>query len=89
MLIKQFPAADIVKGKMCIDPAQGFRKMGMYDDWRQKVRQRWEKPAEGIAKLNTDGAFAENGAAAGMVLRDHKGEVISWHAVCSHTVRTQ
>jgi ribonuclease HI len=76
MLIKQFPAADIVKGKMCVDLAQGFRQVRTHDEGRQKVRQRWEKPAVGVAKLNTDGAFAENGAAAGMVLRDHMGEVI-------------
>jgi hypothetical protein len=33
-------------------------------------------PANGEPKLNTDGAFSSNGAATGMVLRDHNGEVI-------------
>jgi ribonuclease HI len=42
-----------------------------------KEKMKWECPERGWAKLNVDGAFSSNGGAGtGMVLRDHKGEVI-------------
>jgi ribonuclease HI len=76
LLIKQFPAADITKGKMVINLDQGFKKAGPKIDGRKKVRKRWEKPNRGEAKLNVDGAFTRDGAGTGMVLRDQAGEII-------------
>ena len=77
MLIKQFQDADVVKGKMVVNPVQGFtNKAGTQMDGRQKVRKRWTHPASGEAKLNVDGAFLGKASAVGMVLRDHCGEPI-------------
>jgi ribonuclease HI len=76
MMIKQFPDADITKGKMVVDTSQGFKRVPTDADGRQKERKRWLPPDQGAAKLNVDGAFASDGAGAGMVLRDHTGEVI-------------
>jgi ribonuclease HI len=36
----------------------------------------WTLPPQGFAKLNIDGAFTIQSAGAGIVLRDHAGEVI-------------
>jgi ribonuclease HI len=44
---------------------------------------KWSKPSAGNAKLNVDGSYGQNGeAGAGMVLRDHDGQVI--YAACHH-----
>ena len=52
-------------------------------DGRQKVRKKWTRPEVGVAKLNVDGAFVEDGGAgAGIILRDHRGEVIV--SACRH-----
>jgi ribonuclease HI len=76
LMIKQFPSADIQKGKMVVNQELGFSKHKV-EDGRQKVRKRWELPKEGMLKLNVDGAFTcNNGAGTGMILRDHKGEVV-------------
>ena len=40
LLIKQFPAADVVKGKMVINHEQGFKKAPAKADGRQKERKR-------------------------------------------------
>jgi ribonuclease HI len=76
MLIKQFPDADVIKGKMAVNSDIGFKRAGSGVDGRKKVRKKWTRPLMGETKLNTDGAFASNAAATGMVLRDHNGEVI-------------
>jgi hypothetical protein len=74
MLIKQWPDAEIEKGKMVVDDDQGFQKRRIE---RQKVRKRWVAPVESTAKLNVDGAFDKEGAAGiGVALRDHKGAMI-------------
>jgi hypothetical protein len=76
LLIKQFPAADFVKGNMVISPESGFNKQGTHADGRQKVRKKWELPGPGEVKLNIDGTFSSTGAGIGLLLRDDKGEVI-------------
>jgi ribonuclease HI len=76
LLIKQFPAADFVKGNMVLSPESGFNKQGTHADGRQKVRKKWELPGPGEVKLNIDGAFSSTGAGIGLLLRDDKGEVI-------------
>jgi ribonuclease HI len=74
MLIKQWPDAEIEKGKMVVDDDLGFQKKRIE---RQKARKRWIAPTEGNAKLNVDGAFDKAGAAGiGVALRDHKGDMI-------------
>ncbi|KAK1616443.1 hypothetical protein QYE76_021960 [Lolium multiflorum] len=80
MLIKQFPSADIIKGKMVVNPEQGFQKTEAQTDGRQKVRKKWVAPPLGEAKLNTDGAYSSQAAGTGMALRDHRGEII--YAAC-------
>lgn len=57
LMIKQFPVADVIKGKMVVDIERGFKKKPAYSDGRQKVRKRWVPPDQGEAKLNVDGAF--------------------------------
>lgn len=65
------------------------------DEWRavhaaapktpvQRVIQRWEPPAEGWRKVNSDGAVARNGekGGGGAVIRDHNGAFRA--AVCHH-----
>jgi hypothetical protein len=39
---------------------------------------RWEKPRTGTVKLNVDGSFMEqeDGAGAGMILRDAEGRIV-------------
>jgi hypothetical protein len=56
MMIKQFPDADITKGKMVVDTSQGFKRVPTDADGRQKERKRWLPPDQGAAKLNVDGA---------------------------------
>ncbi|KAM0900662.1 hypothetical protein ACQ4PT_020493 [Festuca glaucescens] len=77
MLIKQFPEADIAKGKMVIDERQGFQKHRQVDARKEKVRQKWPPPESNKAKLNVDGAFSTDGRVGiGAVLRDSNGDVI-------------
>jgi ribonuclease HI len=76
MLIKQAPDADVTKGKMVVRPELGFKRADHEGDGRQKVRKKWMRPEPGGTKLNTDGAFTSDGAATGMVLRDHQGDMI-------------
>jgi hypothetical protein len=77
LVIKQFPEAAIEKGKMIIDPEEGFCRIPTMNDGRQKTKQKWCPPVEGQAKLNVDGAFSSNGGAGtGVVLRDHLGQVL-------------
>jgi ribonuclease HI len=77
MLIKQFPEADIKKGKMVIDQRQSFKKVHQMEPTKKKVRQKWLPPESNEAKLNVDGAFSTDGRAGiGMVMRDSNGVVI-------------
>ncbi|KAK1626172.1 hypothetical protein QYE76_000487 [Lolium multiflorum] len=81
LMIKQFPDADVTKGKMVIDQGQGFRKEEGRRVNMSTVYQRWTRPAENEVKLNVDGAFSMDGrAGVGMVLRNSNGEVI--YAAC-------
>ncbi|KAK1644352.1 hypothetical protein QYE76_062157 [Lolium multiflorum] len=68
--------SNVTKGKMVVRPELGFKRADHVGDGRQKVRKKWMRPEPGVAKLNTDGAFARDGAATGMVLRDHQGDMI-------------
>jgi ribonuclease HI len=86
LIIKQFPDADVQKGKMVINQSGGFKQQDKQVAGRQQVKKRWKKPVEGRVKLNVDGGFSRNGAAgAGMVLRDHNGGVIA--AACRYLDR--
>jgi hypothetical protein len=76
-MIKQFPDARIVKGKMVVDTDQGFKRPATVSDGRQKERKRWTRPDQGEAKLTGDGAFISTNAGTGMVLRDQSGDIIS------------
>jgi hypothetical protein len=79
-MIKKYPDADLVKGKM---PA-GWDGDPQYKKIRKEPKDnpRWTPPIPGEAKLNVDGAFANDGASIGMILRDHLGEVI--FTTCRH-----
>jgi hypothetical protein len=69
--------ADPIKGKAVISHSQGFRSMNRLAEGRQKNAVKWSPPADGMAKLNTDGSFVSaNDAGAGVILRDHTGQVI-------------
>jgi ribonuclease HI len=74
LLTKQFPAADIMKGKMVINLDRGFSHAPR-EEGPKKDKPRWSKPPPGAAKLNVDGSFASNGEGVGMILRDHTGQV--------------
>ncbi|KAK1692512.1 hypothetical protein QYE76_009209 [Lolium multiflorum] len=80
-LLVSIPACQhIIKGKMVVNPEQGFQKNGAQTDGRQNVRKKWVAPPLGEAKLNTDGAYSTEAAGTGMALRDHRGEII--YAAC-------
>jgi hypothetical protein len=77
LMIKQTPTADPVKGKAVISYSQGFCCKNRLAEGRQKNVIKWSPPARDMAKLNTDGSFvSSHDAGAGMVLRDHTGQVI-------------
>jgi hypothetical protein len=73
--IKQFPNADVVKGKMVLDLEKGFQRPGRVVEV-PSVKLHWKKPPAEETKLNVDGSYASTGAGAGMVLRDHAGAII-------------
>jgi hypothetical protein len=75
LLIKHFPDADIAKGKMVIDPEQGFR-LAASEKKAKRETSHWTRPPPGFVKLNVDGSFTKTGAGAGMILRDHNGETV-------------
>jgi ribonuclease HI len=87
LLIKQYPSADIAKGKMCIDQAAGFSVRRGQEGRCSKERQRWKPPKPGWVKLNVDGAFAKGVARTGMVLRDEKGAVVAAASRCPRNCR--
>jgi ribonuclease HI len=76
LLIKQFPDADITKGKMVLEQASGFKKKQQVDVADQRKKPRWIAPAHGEAKLNTDGAYTQTQVGIGMILRDEHGDII-------------
>jgi hypothetical protein len=80
-LSKQYSEAEIIKGKMAADHDQGHRDAAS-SSTILKDTPAWTLPSQGFAKLNVDGAFTARSAGAGMVLRDHAGEVI--FTACQH-----
>jgi hypothetical protein len=83
LMIKQYPEKDVIKGKMTVSSSQGFRLQQSKSVVDSKQSWKWTKPSAGNAKLNVDGSYGQNGeAGAGMVLRDHDGQVI--YAACRH-----
>ncbi|KAK1678993.1 hypothetical protein QYE76_039841 [Lolium multiflorum] len=72
----QYPNTDVAKGKMVIDSTKGFKRMKEPANNMQGSKPAWLPPKPGEAKLNVDGAFTQDGAGIGMVLRDHQGHVI-------------
>ncbi|KAK1644334.1 hypothetical protein QYE76_062139 [Lolium multiflorum] len=78
--IKEDPYADVVKGKMVVQ-AHGWRKSKEHTQENKrdaKVQSKWQLPSPGWVKLNVDGSFMQQDGdgAAGMVLRDDRGEII-------------
>jgi hypothetical protein len=86
LLIRQAPGADACKGKEVISYS-GRTTKNSGDTKTKKQIKNWERPARGRLKLNVDGSYLErNGeAGAGMILRDHEGEVI--FAACRSITR--
>jgi hypothetical protein len=74
LLTKQFPEADIAKGKMVLEPQAGFKRRKQSTEHVEKAK--WVAPDPGVAKLNTDGAYTSTQAGIGMILRDDQGGVI-------------
>uniref|UniRef100_A0A8I6XQQ1 RNase H type-1 domain-containing protein n=1 Tax=Hordeum vulgare subsp. vulgare TaxID=112509 RepID=A0A8I6XQQ1_HORVV len=78
LCLKQYPSADIAKGKMVISH-QGKHITDQEENRNTNVlEERWLQPPRGWTKLNVDGAFnAENHTGgAGMILRGEGGHVI-------------
>jgi ribonuclease HI len=76
MLIKQFPDADISKGKMVVDHHRGFKKNNKPVEDTTKVKMKWIPPGDNEVKLNVDGAFSREDRAGIGILRDQQGAVI-------------
>jgi ribonuclease HI len=77
LMLKQFPHADVAKGKMVIDPNQGFKRAERRHDVSKQPCHAWRPPDGDMAKLNVNGAFSPDGrAGCGMILRNQQGEVI-------------
>jgi hypothetical protein len=57
MVIKQFPEADIGKGKMVVDHRQGFKEVATKERTKT-IRPRWKPPDDLATKLNVDGGFS-------------------------------
>ncbi|KAI5013888.1 hypothetical protein ZWY2020_051963 [Hordeum vulgare] len=78
LCLKQYPSADIAKGKMVISH-QG-KPITNQDENRNtnELEERWIQPPRGWTKLNMDGAFnTENHTGgAGMILHGEGGQVI-------------
>jgi ribonuclease HI len=80
MSIKDDPYVDVVKGKMVMQ-AHGWRKSKEHTQENKrdaKVQRKWQLPPPGWVKLNVDGSFMQHDGdgAAGMVLRDDRGDII-------------
>jgi hypothetical protein len=65
-LTKEFPEADIAKGKMVLEPHAGFKRTKQNIEHVEKAK--WVAPDPGVAKLNTDGAYISTQAGIGMIL---------------------
>jgi hypothetical protein len=67
----------VEKGKMVVDQDACFPKKSTVEYGKQKVRQKWSSLQVHV-KLNVDGGVLKyNGEAGiGMVLGDHRGDVI-------------
>jgi hypothetical protein len=77
LTVKQFPNADIIKGKMVIDQEKGFTQTRKSIVELERPRHAWKPPDANMAKLNVDGAFSPDGRAGrGMLLRNQRGEVL-------------
>jgi ribonuclease HI len=76
LMIKQYPDADITKGKMVVDQTKGFRRMSIPLQNERRLKKKWSKPSPNIVKLNVDGAYKDANAGVGAVVRDHQGAVI-------------
>jgi hypothetical protein len=77
--IKQFPQADVTKGKMVVQYPR--EKQGAHQQkkkQRHETTMRWQAPSSGWIKLNVDGLYmqVEGVGGAGMVLRNSEGEII-------------
>ena len=59
-----------------VDQSSGFKHARVDGPATRKEKQNWKPPEPGQAKLNVDGAYSDDGAGAGMALRDDKGDVI-------------
>ena len=69
---KLHPQADPAKGKSPIVYERPMQSVGVR--WVPEEKT-WKAPQMGWSKLNTDGAFSAGNAGAGMILRDHNGDV--------------
>jgi hypothetical protein len=81
MLTRKYSEADIIKGKMVVDHNQN-PSCALSSNTGVKETLAWTLPPQGFAKLNVDGAFTVQNAGAGMVLRDHVGDLI--FTACRH-----
>jgi hypothetical protein len=77
LLIKQWPNADMIKGKMVIDNLRGFKQMNNSEEKSTTSTNKWRPPLGQATKLNVDGSFVRRGVAGtGMILRNNHGEVV-------------
>jgi ribonuclease HI len=77
LIIKQHPEKDLEKGKIVVSHDTGFRRDKKDTECCKTTRRKWEPPMQGEVKLSVDGSWSSQGTAgAGMVVRDHKGEVL-------------
>ncbi|CAM0907844.1 unnamed protein product [Alopecurus aequalis] len=73
--IKYHPIENIIKGKFILDIEE--MQFHRHIDQHSEQVLHWSPPPKGWCKLNTDGSFgAEGDAGAGMVVRDHSGDII-------------
>ncbi|KAI5021098.1 hypothetical protein ZWY2020_054508 [Hordeum vulgare] len=74
--IQQFPMGDWDKGKMVIQDRAGQPEVPRRAAAR--ANHKWVPPPESWTKLNVDGSYNphDGTAGAGMVLRDHNGDII-------------
>jgi hypothetical protein len=88
LLIKQWPNADLIKGKMVIDNLRGFKQMNNSEEKNTSTNKKWRPLLDHTTKLNVDGSFVRRGVAGtGMILRNSHGEVII--AACRHQEQCQ
>jgi hypothetical protein len=75
-LIKHYPDAATIKGKMVMDENFKSKKGKGQMEIRKTAKQNWKPPIDGSLKLNAGGAYKEGEAGAGMVLCTCTGEVV-------------